>query len=207
MARSRPVNDGEALGIVAFRRLAAYAVGDTEPGLTDAEFDRIERDFGFTFADDHRAFLTAGLPVNSGIPPPEPGVYYTHDRPWPDWRHDPAEVLLPFLTWPAAGVLTSVERGGWHPFWGSRPADHAIALEVAKARLAEVPVMVPLYGHRYLPAGRGSWGRAVLSMWGTDIIYYGNDLADYIAREFGPPRIDTIEPHPDATPAFWRYYL
>jgi hypothetical protein len=67
--------------------------------------------------------------------------------------------------------------------------------------------MVPLYGHRYLPAGRGSWGRAVLSMWGTDIIYYGNDLADYIAREFGPPRIDTIEPHPDATPAFWRYYL
>ncbi|NBE83090.1 hypothetical protein GVV04_19400 [Micromonospora sp. NEAU-HG-1] len=29
--------------------------------MTDAEFDRIERTYGFEFADDHRAFRAAGL--------------------------------------------------------------------------------------------------------------------------------------------------
>ena len=38
------------------------------PGLTDAEIDRAEREYGFEFADDHKAFLQAGLPVNK---PPE----------------------------------------------------------------------------------------------------------------------------------------
>jgi hypothetical protein len=40
-------------------------------GLTDAEFDAVEHEFGFTFAPDHRAFLAAGMPTGRG---------------WPDWR-------------------------------------------------------------------------------------------------------------------------
>ncbi len=35
-----------------------------EPGLTETEFARIEREYGFEFTDDHRAFLAAGLPVD-----------------------------------------------------------------------------------------------------------------------------------------------
>ena len=31
----------------------------SEPGLTDAEFLRVEEALGFEFADDHRAFLAA----------------------------------------------------------------------------------------------------------------------------------------------------
>jgi hypothetical protein len=33
--------------------------------------------------------------------------------------------------------------------------------------------MVPVYSHRYLPAGRGTYGQPVLSMHQTDIIFYG----------------------------------
>lgn len=57
---------------------------EIEPGLSEAEFDRIERDFGFEFADDHRAFLAAGLPVKQ-----EPEQGQTADR------------SLAALAWPA----------------------------------------------------------------------------------------------------------
>jgi len=70
--------------------------------------------------------------------------------------------------------------------------------------LMQVRPMVPVYSHRYLPAGRGLSGHPVLSMWQTDIIYYGLDLADYIDREFGG-RGPGHEPwEPQATVEFWR---
>jgi hypothetical protein len=47
-----------------------------EPGLTDAEFARIEAELGFQFADDHRAFLAAGLPL-SALHEDPPGVIRT----------------------------------------------------------------------------------------------------------------------------------
>ena len=64
--------EGVLLGAEAARRLAETGLYECEPGLTDAEFERIEREYGFEFADDHRAFLAAGLPVNV---PPEDGPH------------------------------------------------------------------------------------------------------------------------------------
>jgi hypothetical protein len=44
--------------------------------------------------------------------------------------------------------------------------------------------MIPVYSHRYLPAGRGTYGHPVLSIYQTDIIVYGTDLPEYITSEF-----------------------
>jgi hypothetical protein len=68
------------------------------------------------------------------------------------------------------------------------------------------PVPVPVYAHRFLPAGRGTSGHPVLSVHQTDIIYYGADLADYIEREFGyvPNWTDW---DPQATVPFWSEFL
>jgi hypothetical protein len=177
--------------------------------LTDAELDRIERTYGFEFADDHRAFLAAGLPVN--IPfVQEEGVFYAWERPWPDWRDGDPGALREQLEWPVHGVLFDVERNGvWHDTWGDRPADPDKALETARLQLAQVPKLVPVYGHRFLPPGRGTFGHPVLSVWQTDIIYYGMDLMDYIHQEFGGPGADRTDQHwnPNATVAFWRDFL
>ncbi|MDH6441115.1 hypothetical protein M2158_009656 [Streptomyces sp. SAI-144] len=67
---------------------------------------------------------------------------------------------------------------------------------------------LPVYAHRYLPAGRGNFGHPVLSMWQTDIICYGVDLADYMHREFDEVRGEVDESrNPRATIRFWRDLL
>ncbi|MEV8438660.1 hypothetical protein AB0425_14875 [Actinosynnema sp. NPDC051121] len=200
--------EGVSLGMVAAHRLAELGCCEIAPGLTDAEFAGIEGDYGFEFADDHRAFLAAGLPLNRPFEP-EPGVSYAWEKPWPEWRDgDPAE-LRERLDWPVEGVLRAVESNGyWNPAWGARPDTAEAAVAPARRLLADVPRMVPIYAHRFLPAGRGTSGHPVLSMWGTDIVYYGADLVDYVNQEFEEPRPE----HPDdwspqATVPFWRDYL
>lgn len=189
------------LGGEAARRLAQTGIYTFEPGLTDAEFARIEREYGFEFADDHRAFLAAGLPVNV---PPEEGR--TWSRPWPEWRGGDLDSVRRQLAWPVEGVLFDVEHNGfWYEGWGESPADVTAALDVARRCLADVSTLVPVYAHRYLPAGRGSFGHPVLSMWQTDIIYYGLDLLDYVHQEFNEARGEVGEDWtPRATAPFWR---
>jgi hypothetical protein len=158
---------GRTLGRLAARLLTSHGI-TMAPGLTDHEIDRAEREFGFSFADDHRALLAAGLPVG--------------DK-WPDWR-DPDDELADQLRWPIDGVLYDVARNDyWYPEWGVRPDEVEDAVTTADSWLAMAPRMVPVYGHRYLPAGVGSYGHPVLSMWQTDVIVYGADLADYVEHE------------------------
>ncbi len=160
------------LGTEAARRLVALGDVEIAPGLTDAELARVEADFGFEFADDHRAFLAAGLPVGAQ---------------WPNWRSDGRRSLAKRLQLPVEGVLFAVEWSDfWHGGWGKRPARMKDALRTARYRLARVPQLIPVYSHRYLPGRRGSFGHPVLSVVQTDAEVCGTDLADYIDNEFGP---------------------
>jgi hypothetical protein len=174
-------SEGKRLGEKAAHRLAQAGPREIGSGLTDAEFARIERDYGFEFADDHWAFLAAGLPLNA---PPERGQ--TQREPWPDWRDGDPDGLRRQLDWPIEGALFDVENNDlWLPAWGQRPSGTGEALDTARRHLTRAPKMIPVYGHRYLPAGRGTHGHPVLSIYQTDIIVYGIDLADYIDHEFG----------------------
>lgn len=196
------MNSSEAtrLGEEAARRLARTGRCDIGPGLTDDEFARIERDYEFEFADDHRAFLASGLPLNS----PEGGRRRSS---WPDWRDaDPGD-LRERLGWPVEGVLFDVEHNAfWLPSWGQQPAGTGEALRAARQHLDRVPKMIPVYGHRYLPAGRGTYGHPVLSICQTDIIFYGTDLADYISCEFRRWFISPGWTPPPMVP-FWSDFL
>ncbi|MDX3656690.1 hypothetical protein PV646_05165 [Streptomyces sp. ID05-26A] len=197
---------GLSLGAAAARRLAELDCCDIAPGLTDAELARIEAEHGFEFADDHRAFLQAGLPVNTPYMS-EAGVFHTWEQPWPEWGGDDPEELRLQLDWPVKMVLGEVERGEhWNPAWGERPDALETAVEVARQELAEVPRLLPVYGHRFVPAGRDMSGHPVLSMWGTDIICYGTDLLDYVNREFAAPALPG-DRAPRATVPFWSDYL
>ncbi|MFB8404859.1 hypothetical protein [Streptomyces sp. NPDC055912] len=173
------------------RALLRLIPAEIAPGLGEAELDAVEERFGFRFAADHRVFLAAGLPLGS-----------PH---WPDWRGGDPDDLADRLARPADGLLFDVEHNGfWHPAWGPRPSRVAEALRLARAELTSVPPLVPLYSHRYLPGTPGDWGHPVLSVVQTDIIVYGNDLADYLRHEFtgrasSAPARTTVD--------FWAYFV
>lgn len=178
-------DDGYRRGAEAARRLTALGAADLAPGLSDHEFDRVEATFGFRFADDHRAFLSIGLPMGGQ---------------WPDWRDGSRKDLQRRLQWPTEGIIFDVEWNEfWCPAWGDRPPVLKHALRSARWQLERVPQLVPVFGHRYLPAGHGTSGHPVLSVYQTDIVCYGADLADYIDTEFGHADPQTATP----TVGFW----
>jgi len=151
------------------------------PGLTDDEFRGIESEFGFEFADDHRAFLSSALPVGDG---------------WPDWRSAPRRSLQQRLKLPIEGVLFAVEwRDFWGADWGVRPARMKDALRSANYHLARAPQLVPVRANDYLPAGRGASGHPVLSVYQTDVSCCAADLVDYVNPD--PSR------RPASTVPFW----
>ncbi|MEC3980650.1 hypothetical protein [Amycolatopsis sp. H20-H5] len=163
------------------------------PGLGEAELDDVERRFGFRFAADHRTFLAAGVPVG--------------DR-WPDWQHGNPEQLRKRLEWPVDGVLYDVEQNGtWLPDWGPRPTDLTEALAIARDCLTAVPQLIPICGHRYLPGIPESTGYPVLSVYQTDIIYYGYNIQSYLRHEFGG---EPLGPPPEPPPRrieFWSRFI
>jgi hypothetical protein len=169
------------------------AGNEVERGMSERELNRVEERWEFRFAPEHRRLLSEGLPTGS--------------RSWPDWRNSSPEVLAERLAWPVDGVLFDVEHNTfWHPEWDPRPANTQDALDIARAQLAKVPVMVPIFSHRYLAADPSRSGMPVLSMYQTDIIYYGTDLVDYFHHEFGRPA-PTPEDHRYPTIPFWSYFL
>jgi hypothetical protein len=68
--------------------------------------------------------------------------------------------------------------------WGARPSELAEALSVARAQVTAAPRLIPIAGHRYLPAEPVVAGNPVLSVYQSDIIYYGDDLATFRRCEF-----------------------
>ncbi len=74
----------------------------------------------------------------------------------------------------------------WWEAWGKRPPALSEACAIAQAKVEGTPRLIPVYGHRYLPAEPASSGNPVFSVHQTDIIVYGRDLRTYLACDFGP---------------------
>lgn len=147
-----------------------------DAGLSERELADVEGRFGFTFSVVHRALLGRVLPVDGA----------DGEQRWPDWRSAGEEEIRRRLAWPVEGVLFDVANEVfWDDAWGARPEDDEKAQEVAREQLSILPPMIPLYGHRFLPSQPCADDPPVLSIYQTDVIYYGRDLVDYLVHEFG----------------------
>lgn len=157
-----------------------------EAGMTDRELVTVEERFGFVFAPVHRQLLAAGLPVGSG---------------WVDWRHDPASKIQERFDWPEEGLVFDILNNDfWPRSWGPRPTADEHAVVAARAAIAQLPRLVPIYSHRYVPAAPTVEPTPVFSVYQSDVIYYGSDLSNYLAREFGARPL--LGPKPGHV-AFW----
>ncbi|WIX80864.1 hypothetical protein QRX50_08910 [Amycolatopsis carbonis] len=178
----------QVLTVEEARKLQESLGEPLRPGLSEAELTDVEAQFGFRFSLDHRAFLTAGVPVG--------------DR-WPDWLHGNPDHLRKRLDWPVDGLLYAIEHNGfWHPSWGARPRVLSNALAGAQRCLAAVPQLVPVCGHAYLPGIATASGYPVLSVYHADVAVRGWDLRGYLRHEFGDAPL-AEEPADAREVAFW----
>ena len=108
---------------------------------------------------------------------------------WYDWRARADKGVRRAVRRPLEGVLFDVENDVfWPRSWGGRPGSAGARLDIVERHVGTWPQLVPLYGHRYLPAAPFGPGAPVFSVHQTDVVIYGIDLLDYVAREFGTTR-------------------
>lgn len=158
-----------------------------QAGLNTAELAATETQYGFQFPPDLREFLGMALPV---------------DEYFPNWRtgeikyKTSSDTISYSLDWPARGLCFDVEHNNfWMPDWEPRPTDLQEAFRIAREMVQKAPPLIPVFSHRFLPADPLAEGNPVLSVYQTDIIYYGSDLANYWINEFKLPiSLDSAEP-------------
>lgn len=148
---------------------------ETASGLSEEELAAIEGDFGFRFPPDLRELLASFLPLGDDLP---------------DWRAR-NQHLLEWLDFPAEGVAFDVEENGfWSDAWGERPEDLDDAVEEARRQVALAPILIPLYGHAFLPSRPETARNPVLSVVQTDVSLAGSDLGWFFYEELSAPRPD-----------------
>jgi hypothetical protein len=153
------------LVIQAIERLRSAGV-QLDPGLSNREITRVQDD-GFVFGPEHREFLQLALPAGDH---------------WPDWRNGSADELKFRLGWPIEGVVFDVGIGFRPASWGDPPQDRATREMLGVTHLQRVPRLVPLFSHRYLTVDPEFAPTAVFSVHQTAVIYYGDNLLDYVAH-------------------------
>jgi hypothetical protein len=140
------------------------------PGLADDELAAAEQRYGFAFPPDLREYLAYALPTGKGFP---------------NWRDLDDPTTQAALVSPLEGLCFDVEHNGfWLDDWGPRPADLPTAFRIAAQQVHAAPPLIPLRGHRYLPALPAMAGNPVFSVHQTDVIYYGATLENYLRNEY-----------------------
>jgi hypothetical protein len=169
----------------SIQRLRSAAVR-LDPGLSDEEVSQLQDRLDFAFGPEHREFIQSAVPLGKS---------------WPDWRHDSDEDLRGRLDWPVEGVIFDVhENGFWPASWGERPDGKEHREREARAHLARVPRLVPVFSHRYLTSDPQLRPSPVFSVHQADVIFYGDNLLDYVAHEFHVP---PLQPSDRTHVPFW----
>eukprot|EP00697_Spironema_sp_BW2_P014366 gnl/Spiro4/4792_TR2399_c0_g1_i1.p1 gnl/Spiro4/4792_TR2399_c0_g1~~gnl/Spiro4/4792_TR2399_c0_g1_i1.p1 ORF type:complete len:207 (+),score=48.33 gnl/Spiro4/4792_TR2399_c0_g1_i1:34-621(+) len=183
------------------RILAALAASEKAdciiaPGLSDDQFDAIQRKYGFVFPPDVRFFYSLGVPLGKGnsplVPSELPALYQTANSRWHNWHR----LSRPDSVKGDAND-TVTEQIAFHatPPGGAHPADTPL---------------IPLYAHRMIPAVPCLPGNPVFSMHGCyDNILYGENFWEWLQREFGVevPREYVVDTRDYKTIPFWCDYI
>lgn len=144
---------------------------DFAAGLTVQEFDAIENSFGVAMPTELALLLTAGVPISEK---------------WARWPDGPEMVAQDTRSWIDRAFEFDITVGDyWHPLLGERPESDTEAVAQALEVVHAASPLMPIYAHRFITTTSANGPRPVLSVWqAVDSIIYGNDLADYLAREF-----------------------
>lgn len=168
-----------------------------KPGMSMQQIEQAEQNYSLRFPPDLAELLACFVPGGKGY------------CDWADQSRGNVAAIQNMLDQPVEGILFDVKHNHfWMTEWGERPVRIAEALRTAKEQLRDIPKLIPIYGHRFLPSDPCEAGNPILSVHQTDIIYYGANLYDYFTVEPGGKDYSTIpfDQIKTALP-FWGYFV
>ena len=143
--------------------------------MTNKEIIEVENIFKIKFPEDLSIFLKTNLPVSDG---------FVH------WRYGlnsekGKKEIESRLNWPLEGILFDVKNSEfWLGEWDLKPEKYSEQKEIVIKKFKNYPKLIPIYSHRYISSSPNERGNPIFSVYQTDIISYGMNLADYLSREF-----------------------
>lgn len=163
---ARSVPDGQ---IVATNYSDRFRARFGAEGASAQEVDAFEAETGLELPDDLR-----WLVQNTHDPG---GAFF-------GWLKEP-ERIAESRDWIRNGIEFDLQHGTtWLKRWGEPPKEIDARIEIFRADFQSWPALVPVMGHRFLRIDPCNSGQPVYSIVQTDIIYYGANLASWLAMEF-----------------------
>lgn len=167
-----------------------------DSGLTDDEVLQVETKFDFKFPPDLKLFLQTALP--------------TSDR-FVNWRlglksKNETNKIIDRLGWPLEGMLFDLQSNEfWINSWGDKPNTYEEKERIAKEKYLTFPKLIPICSHRYIPSIPNENDNPIFSVYQMDIIYYGINLENYFANEFGYTKSGgyELDEYPEKKIEFW----
>ena len=144
-------------------------------GLTDDEINKIEEIYRIVFPKWLRKFYILGVPFSE-----ENDLFPL----WSDFSETNIAQIKARIQKPYKMLSREVQDGFWLTSWGSRPESKEEALQKFGELSSAAPRLIPIYSHRYMPLIDGVDDPPVISISGSDVIYYGCNLHDYLQNEF-----------------------
>lgn len=140
-------------------------------GLSEEEIDKIEKLYDIVFPKSMKKFLKEVVPICDG--------FYN----WRDMSEENVEYIKSKIATPIKNFYNEAKDAILGEDWKDE-LEKCTKIEEVRRRLEEAPKLIPVFAHRYIPMDSGD-NPPVISVYGVDIIYYGENLKDYISIEFG----------------------
>ncbi len=165
-----------------------------DTGLTDEEIKEIERLYGITIPESVVELYSEAIPVSEG--------FYN----WRDMSCTNVEYIKNIMNIPSKNLLRAIDDIDWNNDWGDEPANIVVRRETIQKKIQKAPTLMPVYSHRYVPIIDVN-PQPVLSIVGDDIIYYGENIIQYLQIEFGLIEYETIDYKRVKKIPFWSDFI
>lgn len=159
-------------------------------GLSDEELKIIEDIYELKLPEQLKSFYSTAIPISQG--------FYN----WGDFRSNYVDYLKQEINRPTYDLFRFIDDIDWCDEWGDEPVLEKERNSIIYEKLKKAPKLIPFFGHRYIPEGDYS-NCPILSVYNTDIIYYGSSIDEYFEVEYGYKSQRNIDfDHIDRIP-FW----
>lgn len=163
---------------------------ELEKGLSCKEILKIENIYNLKFPLELKCLFQYALPTQKG--------FYN----WKDFSEKNIKHIMEMINRPQKCLYEMTEEIYWCEDWGEEPKNKEKRIEIIRKKIRNAPKLVPVFAHRYIPICDIS-ETPVLSIHGTDVIYYGKNLEDYFQIEFGDKKQHLIDFQKIAYIPFW----